>query len=123
VTALNSQRRGRLLTPSLPQPLKISGLKVPTYTPPNSIFDDPITNLRSVLCILIEIPSRAHAKPEVKKSFNGLKFGTFIGLLPSDGAASTAVKGLSSGSAGPQSRKGGTGRNRVFQTTITLAAY
>ena len=29
-----------------------------------------------------------------KKSLNGFKFCTFIGRFPSDGAASTAVKGL-----------------------------
>ena len=35
-----------------------------TYTPANSIFDGPITNLLSILCILIEVLSRAHAKGE-----------------------------------------------------------
>ena len=29
-----------------------------------------------------------------RKSLNGFKFGPFVGLFPSDGAASTAVKGL-----------------------------
>ena len=33
-----------------------------TYTPANSIFDSPITNLLSILKILVEILSRAHAK-------------------------------------------------------------
>ena len=49
-----------LLTPSLPQPVKFLGWKVHTYTPPNSIFDGHITNLLWILCILIEIFSRAH---------------------------------------------------------------
>ena len=31
-----------------------------TYTPPNCIFDGPVTNLLSVLCILIEMLSHAH---------------------------------------------------------------
>ena len=47
---------------------KISWLKKHTYTPANSVFDGPITNLLSILCILIEILSRAHAKEE--KSLN-----------------------------------------------------
>ena len=33
-----------------------------TYKLANSVFDGPITNLLSVLCILIEVLSRAHAK-------------------------------------------------------------
>ena len=49
------------LTPSLPQPVIFPGSKVHTYVPPNSIFDGPVTNLPSILCILIEILSRAHA--------------------------------------------------------------
>ena len=57
-----------------------------TYTPPNSIFDGPITNLLSVLCILIEILPRAHAKGG--KKLNDFKFGTFIGRFPSDGVTS-----------------------------------
>ena len=32
-----------------------------TYTPANSISDGPITNLLSILCILVEVFSRAHA--------------------------------------------------------------
>ena len=38
---------------------KISGLRSA-----NSILDGPITNLLSILCILIEVLSRAHAKEE-----------------------------------------------------------
>ena len=49
------------LTPSLPQPVIFPGSKVHTYVPPNSISDGPVTNLPSILCILIEILSRAHA--------------------------------------------------------------
>ena len=62
------------------------------YTPANSIFDGPITNLPSVLCILIKVLSCAHAKGE--KGFNDFEFGTFMGRFQSVGAASMAVKGL-----------------------------
>ena len=41
------------LTPSLPQPVQFLGLKVHAHMPPDSIFDGPIENLLSVLCILI----------------------------------------------------------------------
>ena len=44
------------------------------------------------MCILIEVISRVHAKGG--KSFNDLKFGTFIGRFPSDPLASMAAKGL-----------------------------
>ena len=37
-----------------------------TYTPVNSRNDDPITNLLSILCILIEIFSRAHARARAR---------------------------------------------------------
>ena len=60
--------------------------------PANSISDSPITNPLSILCILIEVLSRAHAKGE--KSLNDFKFGTFNGRFPCDGAASMAVNGL-----------------------------
>ena len=65
---------------------------MPTYTPANSIFDGPVTNLLLVLCIWIEIVSRARAKE--KKELNTFTFGAFIGRFQSDGAASIAVKGL-----------------------------
>ena len=71
---------------------KFSGMKVHTDTPANSIFDGPITSLLSVLCILVEVLSNAQAKKG--KSFNHFKFGTSVGRFSSDGAASTAVKGL-----------------------------
>ena len=64
-----------------------------TYMPANSISDVPITNLFSKLCILIEIPSRVHAKEE--KSLKKFKFGTIIGSFSSDDVTSIAVKGLS----------------------------
>ena len=68
---------------------------MPIYTPPpNSIFDGPVTNLLSILCTLIEILSRAQTKGAKKRSLNGFKFATSIGLFPHDGAASMAVKGL-----------------------------
>ena len=63
-----------------------------TYTPANSIFDGSITSLLSILCILVEILSRAQAK--TGESLNDFKFGTSVGRFSSDGAASTAVKGL-----------------------------
>ena len=63
-----------------------------TYTAENSIFDSPVTNLLSVIRILIEIISRAHAKGG--ESLRGFKFGTFVGRFLSDGAASMAVEGL-----------------------------
>ena len=68
-----------------------------TDTPANSTFDGPITILLSVLCILIEVLSRADAKRgERLNKLMISKFGTSIGRFSSDGAASTAVKGLSS---------------------------
>ena len=63
-----------------------------TYTPANNIYDGLITNLFSVLCILTEVLSRAHAKEE--KSLNNFKFGIFIGTFSSDDVTSIAIKGL-----------------------------
>ena len=63
-----------------------------TYTPANSISDDPITTLLSVLCILTEVLSLAHVKG--KKVLNDFKLGTFIDHFQSDNATSMAVKGL-----------------------------
>ena len=51
-----------IITPSLPQPVQFPGSKVHTYTLANSICDGPVTNLLSILCILIEILSCAHAR-------------------------------------------------------------
>ena len=63
-----------------------------TSTPANSIFKGPITNLLSVLCILIEVLSRAQVKGE--KGLINFKFGTFTDHFLSDSAASMALKGL-----------------------------
>ena len=58
------------------------------------IPDGPVTNLFSVLCILIQILSHAHTKGAKKKKKNGFRHGAFIGRFLSDGAASMAVRGL-----------------------------
>ena len=66
-----------------------------TSTPPNSISDGPVTDLLSILCILIEILSHAHAHAKgAKKSLRGFRVGTSFGNFPSDGAASKVVKGF-----------------------------
>ena len=55
------------LNPNPATSCQIFGLKsAHTYTPADNIFGGPVTNLLSILCILIEILSRAHAK-EAKK--------------------------------------------------------
>ena len=51
-----------------------------------------MTNLFSILCILIQVLSRAQAKGAQR--LNNFEFGIFIGRFPSDDAASLAVKGL-----------------------------
>ena len=63
-----------------------------THTPENSIFDGPVTNPLSILCILRKVLSRAPAKQE--NNLNDFRFGTFISHFPSDTLASMAVKGL-----------------------------
>ena len=60
--------------------------------PSNSVFDGAITNLISILCILIKILSRADG--DGPQNLNDFKFGTFIAHFTSDDAASLAVKGL-----------------------------
>ena len=82
----------RMLTRSLSQPVNFPGGKVHTYTPAYSIFDSPITTQLSILCSLVEVLSRGHAKRG--KIRNNFKFDTSVGRFSSDGAASTAVKGL-----------------------------
>ena len=67
--------------------------------PENSISDGPITNLLSVLCILLEVLSLAHAKVCVGGwgwggSLHDFKFSTFVGHFLSDTLASMTVKGL-----------------------------
>ena len=73
------------LTPSLPQPVKLPGWKVHTYKLPNSIFDGQIANRLSILCILTEVLSHAHAKRRKGGDVNGFKFTTFIGRFRCDG--------------------------------------
>ena len=65
-----------------------------TDTPANSIFDGPVTTLLSILCVLVEVLSRADAKRG--PSLNDVKFSTSVGRFSSDVAASSAVKGLMS---------------------------
>ena len=55
------------------------------YTPEKIIFDGSLTTLTDIL-------SCALAK--MGKSRNDFKFSASVGRFPSDGAASTAVKGL-----------------------------
>ena len=90
-----------LLTPSLPVPVKVLGLKVHARMPPDSIFDGPITNLLSVLSILIKVLF-IYSCEGVKK-LQLFKFNVFqiwhiydliIGNFPSDGMACMEVKGL-----------------------------
>ena len=52
------------------------------YMPENSIFDGLISNILSILCILIEILLCAYAKE--RKSQNDFKFGTFTGHFLSE---------------------------------------
>ena len=69
-----------------------------TYKLANSIFDGPITNLLSTLCILIEVLLRAHEKGWMA----GLGEAVIISCLTillvffrvKHGAASATVKGL-----------------------------
>ena len=68
----------------MPQPVIYPGYKVHTYASSNSIFDGLVINLLSVLCILMEILSRAHAKGQ--KSRNDFRYGTPVGRFPSDGS-------------------------------------
>ena len=62
--------------------------------PENSVFDGPIANLLSVMCILLEVLSPARVKGG--GSLNDFKFSTFVGRFPSDRLVSMAVKGLKS---------------------------
>ena len=62
------------------------------YTPVNNISDGPVTNLLSILCILIEFLSGAPVKGW--KSQNGFKLDTSIGHFPTERAARMAVNGL-----------------------------
>ena len=87
------------LTPPLPQPCKISGLKsVHIHACRQYIFDGLITNLLSVLSISTELFSRVCVvlMQRVEQILNDLKFGTFVGRFQNDEVASIAVKGLTS---------------------------
>ena len=84
-----------------------------TDTPANSTFDGPITILLSVLCILIEVLWRAHAKGG--KGLSDFSFGAFIGRFQSDGAESMEEKGLTFSSACL--------RNSPGHVQQTLSAY
>ena len=65
------------LTPSLPQPVKFPAERC-TDAPANSMFSGPVTHLLSVLCVLMELLSRASAKKRTKR-LQGFKFRAFIG--------------------------------------------
>ena len=58
----------------------------------DSIFDGLVINLLSILCILIEILSRAPAKGQ--KSHNDFRFGIPFGRFPRDDSERLAAKGL-----------------------------
>ena len=57
------------------------------------IFDGPITALLSILYILVEVLSHAHAKRR-KRALMVSNLALLLVVFLSDGAASTAVKGL-----------------------------
>ena len=63
------------LTPLLSQLVNLPGWKVLTDTSANNMFDGSITNLLSMLCISVEVFSRAQAKRD--KSLNHFKFCRF----------------------------------------------
>ena len=69
--------RGAAINPFTAPSCKISGLKNARKRPKNSIFSVLITDLFSVLCVLIKILSHASAKKR-PKGLKGLKFRTFI---------------------------------------------
>ena len=113
--------RDTILTPSLPQPVTFPGWKAHTCKLANSTFDDPITNLLLILCILIEVLLGARAKWGV--SFSDFKFGTFIGCFPIDTLASMAVKRLNWIEHWHHARKKGTQqRPELITMTVTWRA-
>ena len=87
-----------ILTPSLPQPHNISGLKSVHLHSCKQYIYWSCKNILSVLCILIEVLSHAHLKQGggggAFQVFKDFKFDTFTGDFPSDSMASMAVKGL-----------------------------
>ena len=60
------------LTPSLPQPVNFLGRKVHAHMPVDGMLDGPITNLLSVLSILMEILSCTHVKGKKSLMFSDL---------------------------------------------------
>ena len=62
--------------------------------PANSILDDPIKTLLSMLCSLIEALSRAHSTGGGGGGFNDFKCGTLIDRSQRVITASVAVKEL-----------------------------
>ena len=66
---------GSLLTPSVPQPVKLPGWKC-TDMPVNSPFSGSKSHLPSVFCVLMKILSHASAKKKTKR-LKGLEFRTF----------------------------------------------
>ena len=61
--------------------------------PPNSIFAGPITNLLSVLCILITKNIFTCSQKGGRKALMVSKLDFFV-HFPNDGAANMAMKGL-----------------------------
>ena len=90
-----------ILTPSLPQPHNIPGLKSVHLHLCKQYICWSSKNILSVLCILIEVLSHAHLKRGgggggggAFQVFKDFKSDTFTGDFPSDSMASMAVKGL-----------------------------
>ena len=63
-----------------------------TYTHPNCMFDGPVTNLLSILSVLIEILSRAHAVGEEALIVSYLALLLVVFRVPA--RQSMAAKGL-----------------------------
>ena len=68
------------------------------YAPANSTFDGPVANMISILCILIEVLSGAHA--ERRKGLNDFESCAFTGRFPDDTLTRVAVKGLTTDGRG-----------------------
>ena len=64
-----------------------------TYTPANSIFDGPTTNLLLILCVLIEVLLHAHVKG-IFYFIIILSLALFIDCFSNDGMTSMDVKSL-----------------------------
>ena len=59
-----------------------------------TVYQIVLINILSILCILLEVLSGAHAKRE--KGLYDFQFSTFIFRFPKAGVGSVAVKGLKS---------------------------